>query len=81
MKTLFQEREQPNRVCLRKLAGAVCIIFGITIMLIRVIYYIVEKEVLPIEGRGQFLVGTGATLLGITSFDGVLANISNKSIK
>ena len=69
---MLKERTNPNRLCARKLCGMICICAGIAIMFTKVIYFIVTEQTIPFDGRGQFLIGTGATLLGITSFDNVL---------
>lgn len=59
-----------EKLSIRKVMGAVCIAFGILIMLTKILYYIVTGDVIPLDGRGQLLVVTGAGLLGLTTLDG-----------
>ncbi len=59
--------------------GAICIIAGIAVILMKVIFFMFTEVQIPFDGRGQFLVGTGTTLLGITSFDGLINSKSNSS--
>ncbi len=79
MKRAFKERTDPDRYCLRKIMGAVCMCAGILTIFGKIAFYMVTRdEMIPLDGRGQFLVATGATLLGITSFDTVLSRIGMK---
>ncbi len=73
---MLKERMNPNEICLRKISGLICLISGILIIFTKLIYYVVTGDMIPYSGRGQFLVGTGAALLGLTSFDGLLTKKS-----
>lgn len=72
MVQLFKDGIDNQKICLRRISGAICIISGILIMFIKIIYFMATETMIPLDGRGQFLVASGAALLGITSFDGLL---------
>lgn len=73
---MFKERTNNTKYCLRKISGFICILAGISIMASKILFYMITGDAIPFEGRGQFLVGTGAALLGSTSLDPILGNFS-----
>lgn len=60
-----------NKICIRKLAGIICISAGILLMFTKTIYFMATDIMIPFDGRGQLLVITGAGLLGLTTIDSV----------
>lgn len=74
MKNILKVKTDENSYCLRKICGIICVLSGILIILTKVIYFMITEIQIPFEGRGQFLVGTGAALLGITSIDNIFIN-------
>ncbi len=65
-----------EQYCLRRISGLICLVAGVVVILTKVGYFMFTGVAIPFDGRGQFLVGTGAALLGLTSFD----NLLNKGV-
>lgn len=78
---MLKERTDPNRYCLRKISGIICIASGVIIIFSKLIYFYSTGNTPMLEGRGQFLVATGATLLSITGFDPIVERVSTKDKK
>lgn len=78
MRKMLKQVHNPDAYCPRKIAGMLCIAAGIVIILTKVVYFMCTGIQIPFEGRGQFLVGTGAGLLGITTVDGLIQNRQTK---
>ncbi len=71
MKKLLSERTDDSKYCIRKICGFICIIAGVLFMFSKLIFYFITREIPPLDGRGQFMLGSGILLLGVTSFDGL----------
>jgi hypothetical protein len=60
---MIREDTSQSKYCVNRVMGVVCISAGIIIMAVKFIYFIQTNTEIPMNGRGQFLVGTGASLL------------------
>lgn len=81
MRKIFMTPDGEN-LCLRKLSGFICVVAGIFIMMYKMIFFSATGIEINIgAGNGKFLVGSGITLLTVSSIEGVVPQFLNKEIK